>query len=111
MNRYITDGIVRDVADGKNVVIAGKSLRQSEQELDLAIEADPEAWARISKASGNKRATHSGGGTVRPMAATASLRGAQADVLLVLDFRALDEKQRAEVLAARHAIPEVLLNN
>ena len=111
MNRYITDGLVRDAAAGKNIVIVAKTLRHAEHELRLAIEAAPNSWTRTSAANGNKYAEHLSGGTIRPVAATTSLRGRDPDVLLVLDFRDMDERQQAEVTPFIHMRTEVLLNS
>lgn len=110
MNRYITEGMVLDAAQGKNVIIVAKSLRWAENEMRLAIESSPGDWTRISRANGNNYATHKGGGTIRPIAATASLRGHQADSLLVLDLRDMTERQQAEVFEARKHMGEILLN-
>lgn len=111
MNRYITDGLVRDAAAGKHIVIVAKTLYHAEYELRLAIEAAPDAWTRTSAANGNKYAEHKNGGTIRPVAATASLRGRDPDVLLALDFWDMTEQQRHEVEAFAHMRTEVLLNS
>ncbi|GAA1714561.1 hypothetical protein [Brachybacterium phenoliresistens] len=104
MSRYVIEGVLRDLADGKNVVITGPRLREAEDlHRQIVAAADEKEWQRIVRANGNASATHFGGGMVRPVASTASLRGRRVDVLLVMQPRLLTEDQVWEVRGAAGA--------
>lgn len=110
MSRYVIDGILNDVAEGKDVTIVSPMFRYSEDLLEQVIRAAGlDQWSKVVRANGNRSATHAGGGTVRPIAATASLRGRRTDVLLVLEVRAMSEAQQQEIRAASEGVGEVQL--
>lgn len=55
MNRYVTEGIIRDLEDGKDVVLLGPH-RGHAMSRYKEIVALPEPWGRVSKANGRESA-------------------------------------------------------
>jgi len=105
MSRYVIEGVLRDLADGKDVIITGPTYREAEElHRQIVAAADEEEWQRIFRANGLASATHFGGGTVQPITSTPSLRGRSADVLLVLQARLLSQEQRRELRTAAVAL-------
>lgn len=104
MNRYLIDGILTDLAEGKDIIVVGPTLRASEAVLhEVLSNSHSDAWARIIRANGNEHATHQGGGTLRTVAATPALRGRRTDILLLLDRGHFTPAQQHEIGHAIHA--------
>lgn len=100
-HRYLVEGIARDVAEGKSVVIVAITRSEALKLHHQVIEhAGPDSWRRIVKAHGAECADHVGGGSLRPLAVTASLRGRRVDVLVIRDFRHMTDAQQSELLAS-----------
>lgn len=104
MNRYQIEGILRDLAADKDVLILGETLRETDEAMEQLEAAAPGTWSVVSRANGRRLLTHVSGTTVRPLSrrtAAKQLRGAHPDVIVSLtDFRHPDFHEAAALLSA-----------
>ncbi|MEE6280159.1 hypothetical protein [Georgenia sp. MJ170] len=95
MNRYGLEGMARDVAAGKSVLLVSV-LRRSAVAIfrELAGFAD---WQRVRFTNGREHLTHWSGGRLDVVAAGHALRGRSPDVLIIEGADALSVAQEDEL--------------
>lgn len=94
MNRYVVEGIVRDVLAGKRVgLVAG---RQEDARTVFALLLDSGvSWEEVRKDSGMEMVRSGTGAAFVLSATTESVRGRELDVVVLLDgLRPLEGSER-----------------
>ncbi|MEE6295185.1 hypothetical protein [Georgenia wangjunii] len=97
MNRYLIEGILRDVRAGKRVVIMGRLAIGSNAFEHLTAATDD--WVRVRRTSGRESAEHPSGGSVLVRAATPGFHRPRADVVVTIGYRELNEREQGHVRA------------
>lgn len=97
MNRYVIEGIVRDVQAGKRVALAASTRRLSVA-VWRNVAASCEEWERVSRVHGRERIDHPSGGVVVPVSVSdTGGRGMTLDVAVLLDgLRPIEHTARRE---------------
>lgn len=88
MNRYIVEGIINDWLEHGNVLVVAPSEAIARNALDHVARALPNDESKVYVSNGNLRIVNDIG-TIRFRSAQANLRGLTANVLVVLDPRAI----------------------
>lgn len=109
MDRYLIEGLIRDLHAGKFVVLVAPTLKQSgNAHLHLADELQDSAHVRtIRRTNGNQSIEMHNGGRLKVIAADMNAgRGFNADTIVTLDIRWMTDRQQdavAEYAAVTHA--------
>lgn len=85
MNRYVSEGIVRDLEAGKRVIVTASVMRTARLAFEELAAAHP--WQVVRSTAGVERIESASGGvaTFHSALQRGSVRGLQADVVAVLD--------------------------
>lgn len=85
MNRYVTEGIARDLEAGKRVIVTASTMRTARLAFEALAAAHP--WPVVRRTAGVERIESASGGvaTFHSARRRGSVRGLQADVVAVLD--------------------------
>lgn len=101
MNRYIIDGLIADLHNGKRVVIVAPTVRQSSFAFLTIADAmsNDEAVAKIRRANGQESITTHTGGYLTFIAANMNGgRGFNADAVVALSSEHLTDTQARDLL-------------
>lgn len=102
MNRYVSEGIARDLEAGKRVIVTASTMRATRPAFEELAAAHP--WPVVRRTAGIERIESASGGvaTFHSAQRRGSVRGLQADVVAVLDgFEGLS------LAAGRQALDEI----
>lgn len=100
MNRYIIDGLIADLHNGKRIVIVAPTVRQSSFVFRTIADAmsNDETVAKIRRANGQESITTHTGGYLTFIAVNMNGgRGFNADTVLALSARHMTDKQVHEL--------------
>ena len=102
MNRYVTEGITRDLEAGKRVIVTASTMRTARLAFETLAAAHP--WPVVRGTGGVERIESASGGvaTFHSAQRRESVRGLQADVVAVVDGF-----ERLSFNAARLALDEI----
>lgn len=105
MNRYIADGICRDLAEGKRVGLVALTRRCSRATFNLVAETIGDEAERVIKADGRELIITASGGELRIFTLSPSgLRGVSLDVLVIPDRDAIPYDRMMRLLDDIRAI-------
>lgn len=109
MNRYMIDGIMADLANGRSIHIAGPNLEAATHVLDQVRRTDWDGWAQA-----NRDVLQSAdGGVVQALSIAPGLtrpqKGKNVRTLVVLGWGYLTERQMNAVREAQPRYAEVVL--
>lgn len=111
MNRYVIDGIVRDLEAGKDVLVVGPRWHEAGHAFQCVTESVPD-WQRIQRTNGAQEAVHRSGARLWVRSAQGrGQRGVSADVVVLIDARAIPEERRRDVLPCIPQGGELILND
>ena len=102
MNRYVSEGIARDLEAGKRVIVIASAIRPARLAFEELAAAHP--WQVVRSTAGVERIESASGGvaTFHSALQHGSVRGLQADVVAVVDgFEGLS------LAGARRALDEI----
>lgn len=106
MNRYLIEGLIRDLHAGNTIVVIAPNMAQSRHAFMAAtaeLEAD-EGIAKIIRGNGRECIEMLNGARLRTIAATCNGgRGFNADIIVVLDWEYMSDNQRDAVLGYHSA--------
>lgn len=109
MNRYVAEGVARDVEAGKRVILVAWTVHTSRHAFDWVAKTmstrGPDggpSWSRRRMSAGNELIEHESGGWLRVVSKSrGSFRGLTADVIVVVDgFTPTNDVQRVNEIRA-----------
>lgn len=105
MNRYIVQGIINDLHQGKRVALIGpRRVLARHVFMDVIHTAPAEGIRRVTVSNGNEQVDMLNGGRLTVAAATRTgLRGVTLDVLVLLDWRDINRDNLDDTLAVLNA--------
>lgn len=101
MNRYLIEGLIRDLHVGKTIVVIAPNMRQSLRVFNEVAGAmcDDHETKKITHAHGRECIEMHNGARLRTIAANCQGgRGFNADVVTILDWNQLSDNQRQDIL-------------
>ena len=111
MDRYVPEGITRDLEAGKRVIVTASTMHATRLAFEVIAAAHP--WPVMRGTPGVERIESASGGvaTFHSARRSGSLRGLQADVVAVLDgFEGLSFNGARHALADIRAIGAEIIN-
>lgn len=102
MNRYITDGILRDLELGRSVLIASPTEAEA-RDLYLAV-TERGDFDKVYKAHYKCRAQHLSGAQLHAVGINGTgYRGVSVDIIVMLSAHAMTEQHRTDLVPAINA--------
>lgn len=100
MNRYLIEGLIRDLHAGKTIVVIAPNMDQSRNvfmTVTTELEVD-DSVAKITRGNGRECIEMINGARLRTIAANSNAgRGLNADIAVVLGYEYMSENQRQAV--------------
>lgn len=99
MNRYVIDGIVRDIVDGKDVALLAARRRDARKVFDLVYAASDD-WPEACRVNG-REVLRTWNGSLHVLSLGPGGRGLSLDVLVLVDgLRPIENTRRREDILA-----------
>lgn len=112
MNRYIIDGLIADLHNGKRIVIVAPTVRQSSFAFRTIADAmsNDEAVKTIRRANGQESiTTHTGGHLIFIAVNMNGGRGFNADIVVALRSEQMTDTQVHDLLRYTRVTPAELI--